>query len=962
MKLEALERAFRNACSKGGLIRILALYLLCAGWIFADEEPPASANLLSMGRMGAGAPGGWLVTGEHYAWEAESAPGPLGPGAARLLFAEPGHVEVVSPARRMRGGVAHALQFWLRSEPAGARVEVEVRDNDSEQGWGLKKEATATETWQPVTVQETLFPAIKGGYYLKFRVSSGAGTVWLDGLWLGEKETPAGPEWRPELLPAGVVLEPEAPWGLVNGQESMRVRARAAGVTESGCRLQLRAANTNGVTAELSALPLDDQGVWAGSFEIPGEVGAAYGMLRVEAVVLGPDGQPRSPSSETLLARAPDPVPGPRPESPFGVHILLQDPDLGVAAKLGYKWCRIHDASCITKWGCAEPEKGQWVWADDQVALTRNHGLSILGMLDGAPPWASGSTEGGYFSIYHAPKNIADWRNYVRAMVSHHAGAIDDWEVWNEPWDMFRFFQGGNPALYAVLLEAAFQEAKAANPKCTIVGIDTYPPLWEAAVLAMGAYPNYDILSWHRYDPNLPGRPHDAIARVAERLEAAQKPYGPPKPLMCSEGGPDVALFHGSFFSFADPSLAGDWSRGADMYARWYLSAIAAGNQRVITYSMHGRPRHGWSTHMMVEPGPLLRPMHLALSALAHFTEGARYDTRLKPAPDISAFIFRNEPATVAVLIADGDSPEDLPRPLPDGARYFDRWSNPVSAPGQASRAPIYVVAAPDEAQALLDALQPAPVPPAPTAEELPDAVLMALTRGEPPLWTLFSAQGSVVAMGTDDGTVTATRMDLRTDEALAARFKLPPEAVLAERAITPAGPFTTGRARITAGSRSWALTFSAVPDGPENGYRLLQLAVVPESGPPAEEDSKQIEAVLSRWERALAEAHTRELHGQFHDGPRNVAAATLNGEYFVFDDPEYMITMMNTAVLWGPAKKSALTLSNLTVTGNLATVTGRWDLDSLAFGSGPYAVVAALTRTGGEWKLISFCTSAGKP
>ena len=697
------------------LISVLVC-MVAANGLAGGQDPTPPASLLSLCRMGAGSPAGWNVSGDNFTWEVEGsgeeqAHGSrpfVSRGAARIRFGKGGRLTLESPARLLRSGAAHSLQVWLRSSPPGARLQLCISDNDSKGGPCVEQRFTARETWTPAWLHEVLPAAVKGRYYVTLAAQGDDTTLWLDGLWLGETEDPPAPDRRPAGYAAGVVLEPTAPWGLVTGDALLEVRARVAGVTEAGAVLDLRAVHTNGQSARLPPVPLDHSGFWEGAFEIAGEIAEPFGMIRVEAAVLDAQGEVLSPTSETLLARAP--VPGPCPESPFGVHVSLREPDVEAVAKLGYKWCRIHDASKVTKWAYVEPEPGQWTWYDEDIALARKHGLCILGLLDGSPPWESGTTKEGYFRIYGAPRNMDNWRAYVRSTVSHYAGTIDAWEVWNEPWDMQRFFHGGTPQLYVALLAAAYEEAKAANPGCTVVGIDTYPPLWEKVVLAMGAYPHYDVLSWHRYDPGLHGRPNDAIARVAERLRKEQAAYGSPKPLLCSEGGPDVAHFHGSFFSFADPAIVGDWSRGGDQYARMFLSAIEAGNQRFIAYSMHNAPRHGQPIHMMIEPGYLLRPMHLTLAALAHFIEGADFEKRLAPAQDITALVFRQAnarpyspvPSTVVVLFADGEESEALPVAIPREVRCFDRWGNPAPTPGDAVRSPTYLVAAGETAQRLL--------------------------------------------------------------------------------------------------------------------------------------------------------------------------------------------------------------------------------------------------------------------
>lgn len=954
------------------LLSLVVTAALSAPVVTAGEPLADHGNLLSFERLGAGAPAGWRVDGEGYRWAAEPQPGPLGPGAAQIRFEGKGHVNLDGPGRFMRPGVNHAVSIWLRSDPPGARIQLRIADNDRDETVGLDQTAVATADWQRVVFHAALPKAIKDRYFLSLRAGGENGVLWLDGLWLGECEATPAPDWAPAVHPAGVVLEPEAPWGLVTGDAPLRVRAKVVGVTQPGCCLALHAVHTNSNTSDLPALPLDDRGIWEGRFEVDDAIARPFGMLRVEATVLASDGTPLSGKNETLLARAPAPVPGPRPNSPFGVHVALREPDLNAVAKLGYKWCRIHDASNITKWGYIEPERGNWIWHDDQVALARQAGLSILGMLDTAPAWSSGTDQEGYFRVCHAPGDIGDWRNYVRQVVSHYAGSIDDWEVWNEPWDMFRFFQGGNPMLYRVLLQTAYEEAKSVNPKCTVVGVDTYPPLWDIAVLGCGALPYYDVLSWHRYDSNLPGRPSDAIARVAQRLHDVQAGYGTPKPILCSEGGPDVTLFHGSFFSFADPVIMGDWSRGTDLYSRWFLSAIAAGNQRFIAYSVHNDPRHGWPTHMLIEPEYLLRPLHLSLAALAYFVEGAKYETRLIPAPDISAHVFRqlesrpyaDAPSVVVALIADGEDPEDLPTPLPESIACYDRFANPAARPVQATRGITYLVASKDASEPLLAALcgaSPAEAGPD-TAEALATAAIAALTKRDPEFWTHWSAQGSLLLFDDLDGPVIATRTMLKTAPALRERLRLSESMRITGRNISPAGPFTMGVLDLAEAStppRRWSAAFSAVPDGPGGAWRLISLTVLPIMQEPSAGDRDSIEINLRRWERALIDAHTRDLHNGFHDGPCCVAAATRNGEYFVFSEPEYLLTMLNTAVLWGPAQESAIEINTVRVHGDIAFAVGRWNISSLAFGNAPYAITASFVRSGTEWKIASMCAGA---
>jgi hypothetical protein len=857
---------------------------------------------------------------------------------------------------------------------------VRLQDNgffpEGSLGAPLSEERRASEQWQPVVLQGK--PARSKGehYYIELEVTGDSQTVWLDGLYVGEWTGATNQAAAlPKLHPAGVVLKPEVPWGLVTGEEPMRVQATVVGATNSGARLMVRAVHTSGTAQDLPSLPLDGQPVWHGSIEVTGNAGRLFGMIRLEATVVSADGEPLSAMNETLLARVPPPVPGPLAASPFGIHVGFREPDLTIAAKLGYKWCRTHDASGATKWGLLERERGKWSWQDEAIALPRKHGLSILGLLDTSPPWASGVTGEGYWSIYGVPRNLDDWRSYVRTVVGRYAGVIDRWEVWNEPWQStgsFLFFQNGDPQKYEALLKAAYTEAKQANPKATIVGIDTYPPQWDQAVLAAGAYPFYDVMSFHRYDHSLHAQPNDAIAFEAARLRETQAKYGEPKPLELTEGGPDVALYQGSFFSFADERLTGDWQRGADQYARMFLSVIAAGIQRFTAYSMHGAPRYGDPTQMMLEPGPLLRPIHLTVSALAQFVEGAKYEGRLAPSHDISAHIFSQphpryfatESSLVVALIANGEAPAPLPKPLPQQIRCFDRWGNPTDTPTQSLRGITYLVATGDAQAPLREALKTPAETPAYSvgAEGLVQALLSSFNQGTPPLWSLFSSLSSLAILADGDAAVTATRASLKDDPALAQRFRLPGATLSAPPVLQPAGVTVGGWIELHADAKQWVVTFSGVPDGPDGAHalwRLVTLTVIPRANSLSEAQLKPATDVLLRWEQGAGKGDILSLRETLADPPFCVLLATPGPQ--VLDNRDYFTTLLHGVVGHG-LKKSSLSLRHVAGAGCVATALGLWEVDSPLAGALRLGMTATLINRSNTWKLVTLSVGPQLP
>jgi hypothetical protein len=938
---------------------VLLCLLLCTAGVAAE---PASSAPLSIDRMGVGIPAGWGVRGEHYALSSAPEAGPLGVGAAQIRLGAKGVMTLMSPACALPADAPFTASWWMRSEPAGATVAVRVRDNYTDKVVAFDQQsATAEGAWRQVTLSEVIKRTDRQRYFLELTIRGDNCVLFMDGLRLG----PGSADGPPTCLPASVTLRPEEPWGLVTGDKPLRFQATVAGATVPGSRLLLHAVHVTGRRADLPAVALDATGLWRDTITVTGEIAQPFGMLRVEATVAGPDNAPLSAMGETLLSRAPEPVPGPSPDSPFGIHVSLREPDLAVVARLGYKWCRIHDASGITKWGLIEPEPGKWIWHDDQVALARGHGLSIVGMLDSAPVWESGNPiTDGYWSICHAPQSLDLWRNYVRKVVGHYAGAIDDWEVWNEPWNMNAagFFAGGSPWLYAALLESAHSEAKAANPQSTVLGVNTWPPLWDQAVLAMGAFPYFDQLSFHRYDGTLHGRPNDAIAQMTRRLAKEQSQYGAPKPLIATEGGPDVMGFHGSFFSFADPAVSGDWSHGANQFARSYLSYIAAGVKRFIAYSAHNEPRrYGEQTCMMVEPGWLPCPMHLSLAALAHFTEGAAFEARLAPAADVSALVFRQrqprdyarEPATVAVLVSDGEETEGLTVPLPASVRCFDRWGNPAGIPTQAAESPLYLVATGEAQAALLEALRgPKPGEEKDSTGALGNRTLAALTTGAPPLWTLFSSQGAVAVWGSADGPEAVRRGALKSG---ALNPALPRDAQLTAQDWKQCGPMAIGTMRFAAGDREWSAAAAAVPDGPDSTWRYLSFSLIPAaSKDPAQ--NAEAERSLRAWESVMSTGELAALRDNLNpDAFCMVFESDVLGTAF-WQNRDLLVSTLTGAMTWGKATVSDMTDLNIATDGTAAACTGKWRLSAPFYNTAPMTFTATMVKRDSRWLLTSFC------
>ena len=671
-----------------------------------SDDPAQVGSLLPAARLGAGIPTAWHFGVGYSALESDPAAGPVGRGALKVTIPAGRELMVYSPPEKLAYGRQYTLSLYAKSEPAGVKMEFAIGGLKEWWKGAAHWNGAVPGEWQRLSASGKV-PVVNGERYAVWLKASGPGTVWLDGLQLEEGATAT--EFKPKY-PATISVTPEEPWGVFVGDEPETVKVGIVGQIPAGSKLRMRAVHVDGSTDELPTLNLAAGETWSSSVVCGSTSCRKFGLVRIEATVVGPDAKALSEQGETLLARVGKPTPGPDDKSRFGIHVELRDPDVTVAAKLGYKWTRMHDASIFTKWGIVEPEPGKWVWHDAEIDLALSHGLKIMGMLCSSPPWASGHQgEQGYFSIYYPPKDISQWRNYVRTVVARYKGKIDNWEVWNEPWGnglQEGFFRGGTPEQYAELLKAAYDEAKKANPQCTIMGVDTYGGTnWDAKVLAAGAYPSFDVMSFHSYTNQLWGKAGDEPGGVAKHLRGEMRQYGAEQPLWDTEGGPGDGPDHGSFLSIADPELYGDWSRCADMVARMYIGLDAAKVDRFFLYSIHNWGQYGAPSWMLVDTGPLLPPLHLTVNALIRFTEGAAYAGRGTPAKGVSAQFYRRGETLVAVLFADGESVVPLEKAVPAGVKCFDRWGNPCPTPTKALRGPTYLVATGGQRTALKKAL-----------------------------------------------------------------------------------------------------------------------------------------------------------------------------------------------------------------------------------------------------------------
>ena len=145
---------------------------------------------------------------------------------------------------------------------------------------------------------------------------------------------------------------------------------------------------------------------------------------------------------------------------------------------------------------------------DEVVAQAKAHGMKVLIMLIGSPPWANGGR-----SAEWAPDRAGDFADFARAAAQRYP-SVRHWMIWGEPSRSANFMpliqqplgtpitaaQKRAPQRYAGLLDAAYGQLKAARSSNLVIGGNTYvtgeirPPDWVRSMrLPNGRPPRMDL-------------------------------------------------------------------------------------------------------------------------------------------------------------------------------------------------------------------------------------------------------------------------------------------------------------------------------------------------------------------------------------------------------------------------------------------------------------------------------------
>jgi hypothetical protein len=234
-----------------------------------------------------------------------------------------------------------------------------------------------------------------------------------------------------------------------------------------------------------------------------------------------------------------------------------------------------------TNWNRLNPSRGVYDWTqlDAWLDLAESRDVHVLYAFGGTPAWASSMPNAP--CEYHAgacypPADMQDWDDFVYAIVTHAAGRITHWELWNEP-NLSQFWSGGTLPM-AHMAQRAYRIIKSVDPTAIVLtpsptagatGVST----WFNQYFAAGGGAYADIVAFHSYPPYYVDAAPEYINEIVDAIHRVTSAYGQSsKPVWDTEASwgranrlPDLDLQA----AYVARSYILHWSQGIERFY-WY--------------------------------------------------------------------------------------------------------------------------------------------------------------------------------------------------------------------------------------------------------------------------------------------------------------------------------------------------------------------------------------------------------
>jgi hypothetical protein len=287
---------------------------------------------------------------------------------------------------------------------------------------------------------------------------------------------------------------------------------------------------------------------------------------------------PTAVASPTAVA-APSVVNAPTvPANYFGLTVMNFS---NVQPSIPFGTSRSWDEYPYLDWAEVNPLPGVYNFAfvDSFINVNQQRGTDMIYTFGRTPLWASSSPLA--YSPYGLgqcapPGNIASWDAYVTALVTHAAGRIHYWELWNEPDDPQ--FYCGSISTMVTMANDAYRIIKSIDPSAQVLTpsvTSNAGPAWLTSYLNGGGGQVSDIITFHGYwGPN------------AESIKAVVQSY---RAVMAATGQSTKPLWDTEASWAGDPTniLWGEPQRAAYI-AKYYLLQWSDGVARFVWYAFDG--------------------------------------------------------------------------------------------------------------------------------------------------------------------------------------------------------------------------------------------------------------------------------------------------------------------------------------------------------------------------------------
>jgi len=261
-----------------------------------------------------------------------------------------------------------------------------------------------------------------------------------------------------------------------------------------------------------------------------------------------------------------------------------------------------------TYWQMMNPSQGVYDFTtlDQWIATAQANGVDLIYTFGEVPAWAS-SNPGLVCGTANVPEGSCappsdvtstgggtdqHFKDFVTANVTHAAGQIKYWEMWNEP-TVSGYWQGNNAQMLR-MAQDAYGIIKSINPSALVTTPSPSTGIygvaaWMGPYLALGGGQYADIMSFHGYSWKSTWGvwpvPEDIVLLV-ENLKAQLALYGQSKkPLWCTEGSWGDTSGNG----FTDPDLH------AAFLARHYILQESEGVVRYYWFAWDNGGDGLWS-------------------------------------------------------------------------------------------------------------------------------------------------------------------------------------------------------------------------------------------------------------------------------------------------------------------------------------------------------------------------------